>query len=144
MLEVTDIDFVTTSVNMIQNVQGSTSSINTDHRSDIDMIAEDTESAASRTLKRPRRVTTKYSKQGASSSSASPVIVEPVASLSNPIPSTKTSATAQNRRGKKTLSDLALDLLEPIIEDNVQDRIVQVEDAPEEEDLELLGDQEVE
>lgn len=53
--------------------------------------------------------------------------------------------TAQNRKGKKTLSNLALDLLEPIVEDNVQDRRVRIEDAPEDDDdLEFLDEQEVE
>ncbi|CAG8819320.1 24390_t:CDS:1, partial [Gigaspora rosea] len=76
MLEVTDIDFMTANVNMTQNMQEFTSSTITDRRSDIDLIAEDTVSASSQTLKRPRRVTTRATKQSTSLSSASPVIVE--------------------------------------------------------------------
>lgn len=145
MLEVTDIDFMIAGANTTLNVQGSTSSINTDRCSDIDMIAEDTESAAPQPPKRPRRVTTRSSKQGAGSSSASPVIVESAASLPNLIPSTKTSIISPNRKGKKTLSDLALDLTEPIVEDNIQDRRTRVEDAPEDDDdIEFIDEQEVE
>ncbi|CAG8827888.1 4449_t:CDS:1, partial [Gigaspora rosea] len=53
--------------------------------------------------------------------------------------------TTQSRKGKKTLSDLALDALELPIHDNTQDRRTRVEDAPEDrvDDLEYLGEQEV-
>ncbi|CAG8627543.1 2774_t:CDS:2, partial [Cetraspora pellucida] len=62
MLEVTDIDFMTANVNITKNAQEFTSSTITDRRSDIDRIAEDTVSASSQTLKRPRRVTTRATK----------------------------------------------------------------------------------
>ncbi|CAG8819405.1 2084_t:CDS:1, partial [Gigaspora rosea] len=63
MLEVMDIDFMTANVNITQNIQEFTSSTITDRRSDIDLIAKDTVSASSQTLKRPRRVTTRATKQ---------------------------------------------------------------------------------
>lgn len=51
MFEVTDIDFMTTSANTIQNVQVSTSLSDTNCHSDIDIMAEDTEFTASQSLK---------------------------------------------------------------------------------------------
>ncbi|CAG8816451.1 27671_t:CDS:2 [Gigaspora margarita] len=83
MLEITNIDFMTTSANTIQNMQGSTSLSNTNHCADIDIMAEDTEFTASQSLKRSHRVTTRSSKQYTGSSFASSTTIESATSLSN-------------------------------------------------------------
>ncbi|CAG8716320.1 16009_t:CDS:1, partial [Cetraspora pellucida] len=41
IVELTDFDFISTNVNAVQNVQVSTSSVTSSHRSDIDLIAKD-------------------------------------------------------------------------------------------------------
>ncbi|CAG8593833.1 15945_t:CDS:2 [Dentiscutata erythropus] len=122
IVEVTDIDFVTT-INTAQNVQSGSSSVASGHCSDIDLIAEDVdvESIASRAPKRPRILTSRSSKKD-----------------------TNSSPTVQNRKGKGKLSDLALNCLEPVVMDNVQDRRVHIENASNDDDLEFLGEQEFE
>lgn len=44
----------------------------------------------------------------------------------------------QNQKGKGKLSDLALNYLEPVAMDNTQDKRTRVEDAPEDEDEDLI------
>lgn len=47
IIEVTDIDFMTTNFNTVQNMQKSTSSDTSDNRSNIDLIAKDVASVTS-------------------------------------------------------------------------------------------------
>ncbi|CAG8647845.1 17305_t:CDS:1, partial [Racocetra fulgida] len=67
--ELTNLDFIFTNTNTIQNAQVRTSSTSSDNRLNIDLIAEDVESTTLRALKRPRVITSSSSKQGTSSSS---------------------------------------------------------------------------
>ncbi|CAG8633327.1 7408_t:CDS:1, partial [Scutellospora calospora] len=120
IIELTDLDFVTTNINTIQNVQGSTSS---------------------RTPKRPRVIASRSSKQ---STSSTPVVNEPIPLPTSITPINTNLETVQVQKGKKKLSDLALNCLELIVTDNAQDENIYVEDASEEnDDLELLYEQEL-
>ncbi|CAG8661981.1 28747_t:CDS:2, partial [Gigaspora margarita] len=128
---VTDVDFMTTNFNTVQNMQKSTSS--------------DVASVTSQLLKRPRGITTKFSKQATSP----PLVkVEPATIILTPItPINLSSGSIQNQKGKGKLSDLALNCLEPVAINNTQDRRTRVEDTPDEEDednLKFLHEQKVE
>ncbi|CAG8770514.1 19434_t:CDS:1, partial [Racocetra fulgida] len=143
IVELTDLDFMSTNVNAIQNVQTSTSSLASDHRSDIDLIAEDVDSTTSRAPKRPHILAPRSSKQGASSS---PIINESAASSSSSVtPINTIPETVQIQKGKKKLSDLALNCLEQPTMDDTRDEDVYAEDVSvDDDDLELLCQQDVE
>ncbi|CAG8801544.1 23584_t:CDS:1, partial [Racocetra persica] len=136
----TDLDFMSTNVNVIQNVQTSTSSLTSDHRSDIDLIAEDVDSTTSRAPKRPHILASRSSKQGASSS---PIINESAAPSSSSVTPVNTiSETVQIQKGKKKLSDFALNCLEQPTMDDAHDENVYAEDVSvDDDDLELLCQQ---
>ncbi|CAG8447118.1 15142_t:CDS:2 [Dentiscutata erythropus] len=109
IVEVTDIDFINanTTTNSIKNVQESTSSVASSHRSDIDLIAEDidAESSTSRSPKRPRVFTSRSFKNA---TSASPIVDESVSPFptfmetSKPATPMNTTNTVQNQKGKVT------------------------------------------
>ncbi|CAG8732604.1 11508_t:CDS:1, partial [Racocetra fulgida] len=137
IIEITDVDFVTTNANVIQNAQPNLSSVVSEHPSDIDLIAEDTNSTMLRTPKRLRGLGSNTFDQDTSTSS---IINESPAPLPNPMLSTDINAkTVQIQKGKKKLSDLALRILEPI--DDVQDQSIRSEDMPEDDELEILDEQ---
>ncbi|CAG8474544.1 17968_t:CDS:2, partial [Cetraspora pellucida] len=136
-VELTDFDFISTNVNVVQNVQGGISSVASDNRSDIDLIAEDVESTTSLALKRSRVTTLRSSKEGIGSPT---VINESATSFPTSVASVNTtSETVQVQKGKKKLSDLALSCLEPIVTDDARDEDVYAEDVSgDNDDLEIL------
>lgn len=139
IIEVTDIDFISTNVASLQNVQESTSSSASNNRSVIDLIADDVDSTTLRTSKRPRGIMSKSSKQP---TNPPPIISEPVTPIPTPTPINISPETVKNKKSKNKLSDLALNFLEPIVVDSTQDS---VEDAPDDDDndnLEYLLQQE--
>ncbi|RIB14082.1 hypothetical protein C2G38_2196135 [Gigaspora rosea] len=85
IFEVMDIDFMTSNVNVVQDVQLSITSNISKRHSDIDMIAEDTDSNIPQAVKRPHRLTSKPLKQ---SSSLSAINNEFAAPSQDPGPST--------------------------------------------------------
>ncbi|RIB03657.1 hypothetical protein C2G38_2224407 [Gigaspora rosea] len=143
IFEVTDIDFMTSNVNVVQDAQPSITSTVSERRSDIDMIAEDTDSNIPRAVKRPRRLTSRPLKQ---SSGLSTINDESAAPSQDPGPSTNIGTdTVRIQKNKNKLSDLALNLLEPLTVDSAQDRRVRVEDALEDGDkFEILEESVVE
>ncbi|CAG8562317.1 13735_t:CDS:2 [Racocetra fulgida] len=110
IVELTDLDFVSTNLNVIQNLQMSTSSVASDHCSDIDLIAKDVEPTTSRAPKRSRVLVSRSFKQDASSS---PIIAESGTSFSSSLtPVNTVPEMIQIQKNKKKLSDLALNYLE--------------------------------
>ncbi|CAG8461889.1 21802_t:CDS:2 [Dentiscutata erythropus] len=84
ILEVMDIDFMPTNLNTVQNVQPSTSANVSEHRSDIDTIAEDIDSNISQAPKRPRGFASRTLNQNASSSTTiNESVVQPQNSISS-------------------------------------------------------------
>ncbi|CAG8790521.1 22911_t:CDS:1, partial [Gigaspora rosea] len=131
IFEVTDVDFMTSNVNVVQDVQPSITSTVSEHHSDIDLIAEDTDSNIPQAVKRPRRLTSRPLKQ---SSSLSTINDESAAPSQDPGSSTNIGTdTVRIQKNKNKLSDLALNLLEPLTMDSAQDHRVRVEDAPEDD-----------
>ncbi|CAG8511068.1 16983_t:CDS:2 [Cetraspora pellucida] len=91
--------------------------------------------------KRPRIITSRFSNRSASSSSvinnsSTPFLTSITTTNINP-------KTVQIQKGKNKLSSLALNCLESIVEDDVQDERVCPEDASD-DDLEYLREQDVE
>ncbi|CAG8772024.1 11387_t:CDS:1, partial [Racocetra fulgida] len=142
IIELTDFDFISTNANTIQNVQVSASSVASDNRSDIDLIAEDVESATSKPPKRSRIITSRSSKQSTSSSSVTNKSATPF--LTSVTPAGINLKTVQIQKGKNKLSDLALNCLETTVEDNIRDERVYPENVSEDDDLEYLREQDVE
>ncbi|RIB23960.1 hypothetical protein C2G38_2169880 [Gigaspora rosea] len=114
IFEVTDVDFMTSNVNVVQDAQPSITSTVSERRSDIDMIAEDTNSNIPRAVKRPCRLTSRPLKQ---SSGLSTINDESAALSQDPGSST----------------NIALNL-EPLTVDSAQDSRVRVEVALEDDD----------
>jgi len=141
IIELTDIDFISTNVSSVQYVQESTSSNTSNNRSFIDLIAEDVDSTTSQQSKRTRIITSRSSKQ---STVPPPIVNEPETPILTPTPVNIGPETFQSQKGKKKLSDLALNCLEPITVNSSQDRRTRVEDAPDDDNdnLEFLLQQE--
>ncbi|CAG8818234.1 26494_t:CDS:2, partial [Gigaspora margarita] len=114
IFEVTDVDFMTSNVNVVQDMKPSITSTISECRSDIDMIAEDTDSNILWAIKKPHRLISRPLKQRSSTNIG--------------------TDTVRIQKNKNKLSDLALNLLEPLTVDSTQDRRVRVEDAPEDDD----------
>ncbi|CAG8810024.1 5427_t:CDS:2, partial [Gigaspora margarita] len=85
IFEVTDIDFMTSNVNIVQDVKPSITLTISEHHSDIDIIAEDANSNIPWAVKRPRRLTSRPLKQ---SSGLSTINDESVAPSQDPGSST--------------------------------------------------------
>ncbi|CAG8691052.1 14029_t:CDS:2, partial [Cetraspora pellucida] len=64
IIKLTDFDFISTNVNVVQNMQGGISSVASDNCSDIDLIIEDVESTTSLALKKLCVTMFRSSKQG--------------------------------------------------------------------------------
>ncbi|CAG8651021.1 7360_t:CDS:1, partial [Gigaspora rosea] len=120
IFDVTDVDFMTSNVNVVQDAQPSITSTISERRSDIDLIAEDTDFNIPRAVKRPRKLTSRPLKQ---SSGLSTINDEPVAPSQDPGSSTNIGTdTVRIQKNKNKFSDLALNLLEPLTVDSAQDR----------------------
>ncbi|CAG8553919.1 14423_t:CDS:1, partial [Racocetra fulgida] len=142
IVELTDLDFISTNANTIKNVQVSASSVASNNRSDIDLIAEDVNSTTSRAPKRSCVITSRSSKQSTSSSSVTNNSTTPFPTSITPV--NINPETVQIQKGKNKLSNLALNCLETIVEDNIQDERVCPEDVSGDDDLEYLREQDVE
>ncbi|CAG8509453.1 8061_t:CDS:1 [Gigaspora margarita] len=143
IFEVTNVDFMASNVNVVQNAQLSITSNISERRSDIDMIVEDTDSNILWAVKRPCRLIPRLLKQ---SSGLFAVMNEAAAPSQDPALSTNISAnTVRIQKNKNKLSDLALNILELSTVNSAQNCQVQVKDAPEDDDeFEILEETVVE
>ncbi|CAG8813746.1 25038_t:CDS:2, partial [Dentiscutata erythropus] len=83
IIELTDIDFISTNVSSVQYVQESTSSNTSNNRSFIDLIAEDVDSTTSQQSKRTHIIMSRSSKQ---STVPPPIVNEPETPITTPTP----------------------------------------------------------
>ncbi|CAG8630807.1 17312_t:CDS:2, partial [Cetraspora pellucida] len=85
IVELTNLNFISTNANTIQNVQVSASSVALDNRPDIDLIAEDVDSTTSQVPKRSHIIMSRSSKQSTSSFSVTSNSTTPFPTSITPI-----------------------------------------------------------
>ncbi|CAG8647135.1 380_t:CDS:2 [Cetraspora pellucida] len=124
IVKLTDLDFISTNANTIQDVQVSTSSIASDNQSDIDLITEDVNSTTSQVLKRSHVIMSRSSKQSTSSSSVTSNSTTPFPTSITPININSETFQIQKEKINYVLKD---DVLEYLHEQNVEEEQIKKE-----------------